>query len=52
MYKAEKVIETWVYKKAVFELVEKPETIYAGTLIYADSLEDVEVDLSTRLSED
>ncbi|MCL2774895.1 MAG: hypothetical protein FWD71_16335 [Oscillospiraceae bacterium] len=45
----EKVIDTIVFKGAAFEVIEKPETIYAGKAIYANSLNDTEEDISERL---
>ena len=38
--KSEKVIETYTHKGAIFELVERPETIYAGKSVFTDNLED------------
>ena len=36
--KPEKVLETYTYKGAVIELIERPETIYAGRAVFTDDL--------------
>jgi len=48
--KTEKIIETYIHKGAVIELVERPETIYAGKILMADSLGDTP-DFGGRITE-
>ena len=47
----EKVLKLYLYKGAVVELVERPETLYAGKSVFADSPEDIRGDLGERLTE-